>query len=180
MAAVIVVDYDPAWPAVFERLRASLWPRISDVATSIEHVGSTSVVGLAAKPIVDMTIIVPDPSAMAAVIDRLAAIGYVHRGDLGVPGREAFARPENTPAHHLYACVSGNDGLRNHLAVRERLRSDSASAQAYSDLKKRLAARFADDISAYIDGKSEFLLGILATAGFSPDQIADIRAINRK
>ena len=74
------------------------------------------------------------------------------------------------------ACVAGNDGLRNHLAVRDHLRGNPAAARAYGSLKKQLAARFADDI----DGKTEFILDILARTGFSPDQVAGIRAINRK
>src|SRR4051812_8526637 len=123
MAKIIVVDYDPSWPDTFERLRAHIWSCIVDVAAAIEHVGSTSVPGLAAKPVIDMTVVVPTAAAMQTVIDRLAMIGYRHQGDLGVPGREAFARPQGTPDHHLYACVVGNDGLRNHLAVRDYLRS---------------------------------------------------------
>lgn len=180
MAKVVVVDYDPSWPATFERLRAGIWPCIRDVATAIEHVGSTSVPGLAAKPVIDMTIVVPTGAAMRTVIDRLAVIGYQHRGDLGVPGREAFARPPGTPDHHLYACVAGSDGLRNHLALRDHLRRDAMAARAYGDLKKQLSARFADDIDGYVDGKTDFILAILAGADFSSEQIGRIRAINSK
>lgn len=180
MAKITVVDYDPSWPESFERLRASIWPCIRDVATSIEHVGSTSVIGLAAKPVIDMTIVVPTPSAMGTVVERLATIGYRHRGNLGVPGREAFDRPQGMPDHHLYACVAGNDGLRNHLALRDYLRGNPSAARAYGTLKKQLAARFADDIDGYIDGKTEFILEILARADFSPDQLSGIRVINSK
>jgi GrpB-like predicted nucleotidyltransferase (UPF0157 family) len=180
MAGITVVDYDPSWPETFERLRASIWPTIRDVALSIEHIGSTSVVGLAAKPVIDMTIVVPPASAMAPLIDRLAAIGYRHRGDLGVPGREAFARPEGTPVHHLYACVEGSVGLRNHLAVRDYLRRNPSAARDYGMLKKQLAERFADDIDSYVEGKTDFILSILAEAGFPAGELDEIRAINRK
>jgi GrpB-like predicted nucleotidyltransferase (UPF0157 family) len=180
LAKVTVVDYDPTWPHTFERLRADIWPLIQDVATGIEHVGSTSVPGLEAKPVVDMTIVVPHPPAMKAVIGRLAVIGYRHRGDLGIPGREAFERPEGTPDHHLYACVEGNDGLRNHLALRGYLRAHPEAAAEYGRLKRDLADRYADDIDGYVEGKSEFILAILAESGFTDAQIADIRAINRK
>jgi GrpB-like predicted nucleotidyltransferase (UPF0157 family) len=180
MAKILVVDYDPSWPGTFERLRAGIWPSIQDLATAIEHVGSTSVPGLAAKPVIDMTVVVPTQTAMEAVIARLAALGYRPRGDLGVPGREAFDRPEGTPDHHLYACVAGIDGLRNHLALRDHLRDNPSTARAYGCLKKELAARFADDIDGYIDGKTEFILNILTQTGFSPDQIAGIRAVNSK
>ena len=180
MAKVTVVDYDALWPDAFERLRGVIWPCVNGVATGIEHVGSTSVPGLAAKPVIDMTIVVPTAAAMRTLIDRLATIGYRHRGDLGVPGREAFDRPDGTPDHHLYACVAGNDALRNHLAVRDRLRRDSVAAQAYGNLKKRLAATFADDIDGYVDGKTEFIVAILAGADFSPEQIDEVRKINSK
>lgn len=180
MAKVIVVDYDPSWPDTFEHLRAGIWPHIRDVATAVEHVGSTSVPGLAAKPVIDMTVVVPTAPAMEAVIDRLGKIGYRHRGDLGIPGREAFACPEGTPAHHLYACVAGNDGLRNHLTLRDHLRSDPEALREYCRLKRELALQFADDIDGYIDGKTEFILSILARAGFTDDQLSAIRAINSK
>jgi GrpB-like predicted nucleotidyltransferase (UPF0157 family) len=180
MATVIVVDYDPSWPALFEQLRATVWPSVRDLASTIEHVGSTSVVGLAAKPIIDMTIVVPTPREMRTVIDRLAALGYRHRGDLGVPGREAFARPEGTPAHHLYACVKGNLGLRNALAVRDHVRRNPLAAREYGALKKQLAARFPDDIDGYVEGKTDFILSILARSGFSRGELAEIRGINFK
>jgi GrpB-like predicted nucleotidyltransferase (UPF0157 family) len=180
MSQVIVIGYDPTWSEDFEQLRGRIWPCVCDVAASIEHAGSTSVKGLAAKPIIDMTIVVPTASAMKTVIERLVRIGYLHRGDLGVSGREAFARPEGTPAHHLYACVAGSDALRNHLAVRDYLRAHPEAAEAYGKLKKQLAARFPDDIDSYIEGKTEFILGILERAGFSHEQLAQIREINRK
>lgn len=180
MPKIAVVDYDPTWPGTFERLRAGIWPHISDVAAGIEHVGSTSVPGLAAKPVIDMTIVVPDPPAMRVVVARLAGTGYRHRGDLGGPGREAFERPEGTPAHHLYACVTGNDGLRNHITHRDRLRSHPEAAKEYGRLKRELAEQIAEDIDGDVDGKTEFILAILARAGFTDEQIVAIRAINAK
>src|SRR4051812_34275182 len=172
MPQVIVVDYDPSWPELFEQLHASIWPCVRELATSIEHVGSTSVEGLAAKPVIDMVIVVPTASAIGPVIERLATLGYRHRGDLGVPGREAFTRPDGTPAHHLYACVEGNRGLRNHLAVRDYLRRNPPAARDYGALKKQLAARFPNDIDGYVEGKSDFILEILARSGFSRGELA--------
>jgi len=180
MGRIVVLDHDPAWSATFFRLRARIWPVVNDLATSIEHVGSTSVEGLPAKPVIDMTIVVRAASKMPTVIDRLATIDYRHSGDLGVPGREAFAGSGRAPAHHLYACVEGNLGLRNHLAIRDQLRRRPAQAQAYGELKKRLAARFPDDIDAYVDGKTDFLLAILADAGLSQVELDEIRGINSK
>jgi GrpB-like predicted nucleotidyltransferase (UPF0157 family) len=82
------VDYDPAWPVMFEQLRARLWPAVEQCAIGVEHVGSTSVPGLAAKPIVDMTVIVAAESDIPIAIARLATVGYVHQGNLGIEGRK--------------------------------------------------------------------------------------------
>ncbi len=175
---ITVLNYDPTWPACFEQLRANIWPTISDLATAIEHVGSTSVPGLPAKPIIDMTIVIPSESQMPVLIDRLASIGYPHRGDQGVPGREAFARPEGSPAHNLYACVEGTLGLRNHLTIRDHLRCTPSAVQAYGDLKKQLAAQFPHDIDTYVDGKTELILKVLADAGFTQEELQEIQEIN--
>src|SRR5690348_9299056 len=100
VSEVIVVDYDPNWPQLFESLRSAVWAVVADIAISIEHVGSTAVPGLTAKPVIDMDVIVPDREVSAA-ITRLAGLGYEHQGDIGVAWREAFRRPRNSPPHNL-------------------------------------------------------------------------------
>jgi GrpB-like predicted nucleotidyltransferase (UPF0157 family) len=174
----VVRDYDPNWRVVFERLRSTIWPAVSDVATTIEHVGSTSVEGLPAKPVIDMTIVLPEQSRMSPLIHALAGVGYHHRGDLGIPGRECFENSAATPEHHLYGCVEGNLGLRNHLALRDHLRRHPAVAQAYGQLKKRLAVQFRHDLDGYIEGKSEFILNVLAQVGFTQAELDAIRSVN--
>lgn len=177
MSPVEISDYDPAWPLVFEGLRARIWPAVSDIALSVEHVGSTAVPGLAAKPIVDMDVVVA-PGQVATGIERLATLGYGHRGDLGVPGREAFRAPAGLPRHHLYLCPADSEALANHLAVRDALRSSPSMARAYGALKRRLADELADDGDGYGAGKTDFLLELLAAAGFSERALDDIRRIN--
>ena len=174
---IVVLDYDPAWPRLFEVLRRPIAAALSDVAIAIEHVGSTAVPGLAAKPIVDLDVVVP-PHHVATAIARLAALGYEHKGDLGVPGREALRHPPHLPRHHLYVCAAGNLALANHLAVRDRLRSDPALASAYGELKRQLAARFADDVDRYVAGKTAFMLDVLRQAGFRAHDIAQIEHLN--
>lgn len=98
---IVIVAYDPAWPDEFERLRARAAAAVGDVAVGVEHVGSTAVPGMPAKPVVDMVVVVEPPDVQTA-IDRLCAIGYVHKGNLGVEGREAFTWPEGERRHHLY------------------------------------------------------------------------------
>lgn len=175
---VIVVDYDPAWPRVFEDLRDRIAPALAGTAKRIEHVGSTSVPGLAAKPIIDMVVVVASSADVPRAIERLAPLGYVHRGDLGIAGREAFARPAHLPAHHLYVCTDGILSLKNQLAVRDHLRRDPAAAEAYAGLKKHLAALHRTDIDGYVAGKTEFILGILRAEGFSDEDLATIAAAN--
>ena len=163
--AIVVVDYDPSWPLTFASLRAPVWEAVRDVAITVEHVGSTAVPGLAAKPIIDIDVIVPTRAEIPAVIDRLAAIGYVHQGNLGIEDREAFKSAAGLPAHHLYVCVRGSAALTNHLALRDYLRGHPDRAVAYGQLKKQLAAEFPTDIDRYVAGKTDFVLAALRAAG---------------
>jgi GrpB-like predicted nucleotidyltransferase (UPF0157 family) len=180
MKPIVVVDYDPRWAGIFEQLRSRIWPAVSDVATAIEHVGSTAVPGLAAKPIVDISVVVPNDANIRTAIERLEGLGYVHQGNLGVEGREAFGPPALLPRHHLYLCSSRSLALRNHLAVRDYLRKHSDIAAEYGALKKRLARRFHHDIDGYLEGKTNFILGILRTAGFRREELEIIDGINRR
>jgi len=180
MQTIVVVDYDPMWSDTFEQLRARVWPVVGDIADTIEHVGSTSVPGLASKPIIDMTIVVPSVHDVPLAIKRLATLGYEHRGDLGIEGRKAFTRPEGLPAHNLYLSAPGSLGLQNQLAVRDYLRVHPETARAYGELKKQLAQQFPHDIDSYVAGKTDLLLGILRAQGLSPERLVAIEAANRK
>jgi GrpB-like predicted nucleotidyltransferase (UPF0157 family) len=173
----VIVDYDPSWPGIFEKLRATIWPAVSDVAVSIEHVGSTAVPGLAAKPLIDIDVIVPD-DCVPAGIQRLTSIGYVHRGDQGIPQREAFRQPVGTVKHHLYLCPDSSPALANHLAIRDVLRADASTAKAYAELKRHLAISCGGNIDAYVRGKTAFLVGLLRRAGFTESRLADIVRMN--
>lgn len=175
---VQVVAYDAEWPRIFERLKAAIRDAVRDAADAIEHVGSTSVPGLAAKPIIDIDVIVPARADMPAVIERLAGIGYMHVGDLGIEDREAFEPPVGLPPHHLYACVRGCTALENHLLVRDYLRAHPQATQAYGDLKLRLAAHCADDPLRYSKGKTDFLLTILSEAGCQAESLRKVRRAN--
>lgn len=156
-----------------------MWHAVKDFAVSIEHVGGTAVPGLAAKPVIDIDVIVPSRAAMAVVIARLASLGYAHRGNLGIEDREAFSAPAGSPAHHLYACLQGSTALSNHLAVRDSLRRNPEAAAAYGALKKQLAQQFPDDMDKYIEGKTELLLSILRNASFPEPELNAIRDANR-
>ena len=127
MADVVVLDYDPRWPDHFEQLRAIVWPAVAGIATAIEHLGSTSVPGLSAKPVIDMDVVVP-ASRVEEAISRLADLGDRHRGNLGIEGREAFRAPAGSVPHHLYLCPADSPALANHIAVRDHLRATPTAA----------------------------------------------------
>ena len=179
MKTIIVTDYDEAWPQSFAQIRAYLWPSVQDLATTIEHVGSTAVPGLAAKPIIDIDIVIPAATPIGEMVKRLEPLGYEHRGDLGIAGRDAFRQQNALPTHHLYVCPAGSIGLQNHLIVRDYLRAHPEVRQAYGDLKKRLAVDFPTDIDRYVDGKTDLILAILQTGSLSAAQLAGIQAANR-
>jgi len=177
--SAFVVAYDPTWPQIFERLKAPIWEAVQGMAESVEHVGSTSVPGLAAKPIIDMDIIVPTRADVPPVIERLASLGYVHVGDLGIEDREAFQNPSGSPRHHLYVCVRSAMALENHLRVRDHLRSHPEEAKLYGELKMRLADQYRHDLERYVVGKTDFIVGILAKAGGSETLLHTVRRANR-
>ena len=177
--SVTVVEYDPAWSTQFETLRSIVLSAVGDIAVVVEHVGSTSVPGLAAKPIIDIDVVVASAADVPVAIERLAVIGYEHRGNLGVEGREAFGSPLEPPQRHLYVCIQGGTALHNHLMLRDYLRNNSDSAVEYGRLKKQLAARFPADIDKYIDGKTDFILKVLREMGLTDPLLIAIGAINR-
>ena len=134
---IVVVDYDPTWPSWFELLCAHVRPTVGE-HVRIDHVGSTSVPGLPAKPIIDLDIVVATEAAVHPVVRRLESIGYRWRGDLGVAGREAFAPPpvDELPPHHLYVVVEDNRAHQDHLLLRDLLRAEPASRERYAALKR--------------------------------------------
>ena len=162
--SIIVVDYDPQWPELFEALRAGIATALGDLAAAIEHVGSTAVPGLAAKPVIDIDVLLSPSDGFADAIARLVPLGYAHRGNLGIAGREAFSQPPAQPAHHLYVCAPDCSEYRRHIAFRDYLRAHPESARAYGDLKRSLASRFGEDRERYGAGKDEFVNEILRCA----------------
>ena len=163
---IVVEPYDPAWEREFDRLRDYLNGYLGDLAVAIHHVGSTSVDGLAAKPILDIDIEIVSYTLFSKVCERLAEAGWRHEGNYGIEGREAFKplRSLDFMAHNLYVCPSESIELKRHLAFRDYLRANKTAADAYGTLKQRLAVQHGNDIDAYIDGKASFIKSILAMA----------------
>ena len=145
-------------------LRGRVAPALGEIAAAIEHVGSTAVPGLAAKPVIDIDVLLAANDAMPNAIARLAAIGYEHEGDLGVAGREAFRHAPDLPVHHLYVCTPDCAEYRRHIAFRDWLRAHPDDAKAYGALKFRLAEQFRFDRNGYGIAKTEFVEHILRQA----------------
>jgi len=166
MAAMLrvieVVPYDPAWRREFEAIRAKLLTALGELCIGIEHIGSTSVPGLAAKAIVDIDIVISSRGLFPTVRDALVAVGYIHRGNLEIPGRESFQRPPDTFPHHLYVCSVDTPNLHDHLLLRDTLRARPDLRDLYAQIKREMAELHPHDIDAYIDGKGPLIAEIMA------------------
>jgi GrpB-like predicted nucleotidyltransferase (UPF0157 family) len=174
-----VVPYDPSWPHQFARIRVALAGALQAVPfLAIEHVGSTCVPGLAAKPVIDVDVVVLREHLTPA-IEALVAAGYQHEGDLGIRDRHAMRAADSEPERNVYVAIDGSLALRNHLAVRDVLRSDAPLREEYERLKLDLARRHADDMGAYVAAKTELLGSILARGGITDEERAEIAAANR-
>ena len=159
---VVVLPYDEAWKKDFEEIKAELMAVLDGLVLSVEHVGSTSVPGLAAKPIIDIDVIIEDTDCFEKVKTALETIGYQHEGDLGIPGREAFKYhgKEHLRKHHLYVCVKDSDELKRHLSFRDYLRTHPEAVKEYGRIKEEGARLYPYDIDSYIGYKAPFIENI--------------------
>ncbi len=153
---VIVVPYDETWKSAFEEIKKEIEHAIGDLILGIEHIGSTSVEGLSAKPCIDIDVIIKDYSVFDSVVSRLRTIGYTHEGDLGIKNREAFKYSDkpHLQTHHLYVCPQYSEELHRHIAFRDFLRSNAEAVKRYGAVKEKAAQLFPDDIDQYIEYKS--------------------------
>ena len=156
---VVVASYDETWEERFREIRKELEAALGDLALRIEHVGSTAVPGLPAKPILDIDVVIRDYGVFDAVVSALKEIGYEHEGDLGIAGREAFRYDgkEHLMKHHLYVCPEDSAELRRHIAFRDYLRSHPEAVKEYSRVKEEGARLYPDDIEGYIAHKAPFI-----------------------
>ena len=169
-----VVPYDEEWQRQFEGIRDVLAGHLHSLVQAIEHVGSTSVPGLAAKPILDIDIVISGRDRLGDVVTALSEVGYYHQGDLGIAGREAFARKDIEvpwdgsdrvrPPHHLYVCGATCLELASHLTFRDYLRQHPEDAAEYGDVKMRAARLHPHDIDAYMAEKAACVERIVRVA----------------
>ena len=164
---VTVVDYNDIWAENFLTIRNELSAALGKSALSIEHIGSTSVAGLAAKPILDIDVVIDSVDELDSVIHRLASIGYEFEGNLGISDRYAFkySDKEHLQKHHLYVCPKTSQELRRHIAFRDYLRTHPNDAVAYGNIKKEAAKLYPDDIEKYIQYKAGFISELYKKCG---------------
>jgi len=189
MREITVVEYNPDWENEFNKLKEVYLVALKGVNIDIQHVGSTSVKDLAAKPIIDIDIIAGGENEKEKIIRILENLGYKHLGDLGIKGREAFkADDESVPRndkykkfmeHHLYLIEKGNVNLTNHLKLRDFLRSNPVAAKEYGDLKKKLAEEYKYDIDSYIEKKTALITGFLKKMGMTKKELKLITGENK-
>ena len=164
---VTVLPYDIRWKSHFEAIRKELDSALGDLILGIEHVGSTSVEGLSAKPCIDIDVIIPDYSQWGTVVTKLEAIGYFHEGDLGIPEREAFCYSDKAHLmkHHLYVCPKTSRELHRHITFRNVLRANPAALRQYSAVKEQAARLFPNDIDGYMQYKAPCIGELYAQCG---------------
>ena len=165
--SVVVLPYDAQWERAFARIKDEIQEALGSLAIGIEHVGSTSVRGLSAKPIIDIDVVIQDYSVFDAAAAALEEIGYHHEGDLGIAMREAFRYDgkEHLQKHHLYVCPQASPELKRHVAFRNYLRSDPEAVREYSRIKEEGAALYPNDIEKYIRHKAPFIEKIYRKMG---------------
>jgi GrpB-like predicted nucleotidyltransferase (UPF0157 family) len=175
---ITVIPYLPAWPEQFEAIKSDL---ASDLALytaeyiSIEHVGSTSVPGLAAKPIIDIAIVIAEPSKFEGIKYALTwgerQGGYRYIGTGGVDGRWSFKLHNILPQRNLYVVLQDSMSLRSYLDLRETLRVDKALRDEYGALKMKLTRQEWSDVMEYATAKNGIVRKILQKAGWTHDEI---------
>jgi GrpB-like predicted nucleotidyltransferase (UPF0157 family) len=190
--SVIIKPHDPAWIIEFQENKKILENILSNVPySSIEHVGSTSVPGLFAKPVLDIVIII-QPQYLTRADAALDAAGYTPLGDLGTPDRYVFRQPgyrkeeqaNGEPGHNgemrrnTYVGIEGSIAVRNHIDVRNMLRDNEELRREYGEVKRKMVEGRVKNVDEYSEGKSEVVIKILQKAGWSEEDLDVVRGRN--
>lgn len=172
-----ITDADPAWRSRYRAEEQRLWAAVGKWAVAIEHIGSTAVHELAAKPVIDILVGVGSLGDGPACVDAITALGYTYvpAYEQDMPYRRFFARDENgRRSHHIHLVERTHPFYTEHLAFRDYLRANPAVAEEYASLKRELAGRFADDREAYLAAKEPFIQRVNARAlAWQRDLVAD-------
>lgn len=166
---VIVLPYDPKWKNDFEKIKQELVNAIGDFIVCIEHVGSTSVEGLSAKPIIDIDVVISDYSVFDSIVSKLSTIGYFHVGDLEIKEREVFKYSDkpHLRKHHLYVCPQNSKELLRHITFRDFLKNNPEAVKKYGKVKENAAKLFPDNMDKYIEYKTPCVEELYSLCGLS-------------
>lgn len=183
-----IQPYNPAWKTEYESLKNILDIELKDFKIDIQHVGSTSIPGLYAKPILDIDIVITDKNQLNDISEKLEKSGYLSKGEQGIAGRFAFRQTSDFvpltainnkwQSHHLYVCYSDSLALKNHLLFRDILRNDNVLMEKYSELKKTLTNGLKITREEYTTQKTDFIISVLAMAGLNETELQDITNAN--
>ena len=155
---VEIVEYRPEWAEIFERERTAIIERCRPWSMEVHHVGSTSVPGLAAKPILDIMLVVANASDGENAVEPMIALGYRYRGENELPGRFYFDKVvDGRTVVHCHMYPQDHSDVRKLVAFRDQLRTQRETACEYERLKRELASKYKDDREAYTDGKGAFI-----------------------
>jgi len=163
-----IEEYNPEWKKWFTQLKEYFENYLSDLIIHIEHVGSTAIPNMVAKPIIDMDIVIKEGS-FDEIKSKLKEIGYFHQGDLGIEEREAFKLLNeelkySLPPHHLYVCNEDSKELKRHITFRDFLRTNKKELNEFCQIKRKLFNKYPNDREAYIEAKDSVVKEILRKA----------------
>lgn len=166
---IAVEAYNPVWPTLFEEEKARIVALIGPYLEDMQHVGSTAVAGLAAKPIIDILAGVHSLDNVPHCVGPLESLGYEYLGEYGIPKRHYFRKPalpitQQPRTHHIHMVERGHWEGEKLLLFRDYLRAHPETAEEYARLKHNLAVRYRDNREAYTDGKTDFVRSVLAKA----------------
>ncbi|MGI9241664.1 MAG: GrpB family protein [Verrucomicrobiales bacterium] len=155
-----VVPYDPHWPDLFAEEAAAIRGIGADCFLAVHHIGSTSVPGLVAKPVIDLMLEVSDLTELEGYDGEMEGLGYVVKGEYGIPGRRFYLKGVWHRTHHVHAFLQGSSGLTRHLAFRDYLRAHPEDAAEYGALKFSNAAKFPHDMDGYCEAKHDYVTSL--------------------
>ena len=160
---LILLPYNPEWKDEFDKLKSFFTESIGEYIIGVEHIGSTSIEGLIAKPIIDLDIVIDSYDVFPEIVSKLGELGFVHRGDLGIKDREAFKRKADDEFmnYHMYVCPKDSKAHLEHIKFRDYLRTNSNVTEAYALLKKKAIEDCEGNRETYTNLKSDFVNGVL-------------------
>jgi GrpB-like predicted nucleotidyltransferase (UPF0157 family) len=165
LRTIVVVPYNPLWPKMFEEEAAKISAIFGSELISIHHIGSTSIPGLSAKPIIDIMPIVHAIDRVDALNPAMIELGYEPKGENGISGRRYFQKGgQLNRSHHVHVYEVTNPEVKHLLNLRDYLIAHPIEAQQYGELKKELAQKFTHDIEGYMNGKDAFVKEIIRRA----------------